>query len=230
MSYSNPVTDALSNIELNIPAPSAAENPAAAPAAEVDEAMRREAHAMAEAQRKAEWEEKQQEKRSRENAIVQKVAAMPDRQVSDYAVKRAAADTEKLTRRNMKEMVCEHIQKMCNSRPAFARRVAHPRKSMIRCFKYITRKAREYAEQEMKDQGIERTGVYGCDVPDGLCYQWAVDYFDDPDAPEDKEDEEKFVPKPYVSSSAKSKSKAQPKKQTQKKADDMGQLSLLEVV
>ena len=98
----------------------------------------------------------------------------------------------------MKEMVCEHIQAMCATDAAFARKVMHPRKSMIRCFQYINRKARAYAEQEMKDNGIERQGIYGCDVPDGLCYQWAVDYFNDADAAEDKEGEEKFIPKPSI--------------------------------
>ena len=95
---------------------------------------------------------------------------MSDEQVSADAVKRVCADTEKLTRRNMKEMVCEHIQEMCNNFPDFARTVMYPRKTMIRCFKYINRKVREFIEQEMKDYGIERTGVYGSDVPDGLCY------------------------------------------------------------
>lgn len=28
---------------------------------------------------------------------------------------------------------------------------------------------------------------YGCDIPDDLCYQWAEDYFRDPDAKEDQE-------------------------------------------
>ena len=32
-------------------------------------------------------------------------------------------------------------------------------------------------------------GVYGCDIPDDIVYQWAVDYFNDPNA--DKEPERK---------------------------------------
>ena len=53
-----------------------------------------------------------------------------------------------------------------------------------------------------------------------MCYQWAEDYFRDPDAKEDHEDEEKFVPKPYAGkSSAKSKpKKAAEKKKTEPKA------------
>lgn len=77
------------------------------------------------------------------------------------------------------------------------------------------------------------------DVPDDMCYQWAEDYFRDPDAKEDHEDEEKFVPKPYAGkSSAKSKpkkaaekKKTEPKaapKQEEKKPSQDGQMSLLD--
>ena len=58
--------------------------------------------------------------------------------------------------------------------------------------------------------------TYGCDVPDDMCYQWAEDYFRDPDAKEDHEDEEKFVPKPYA---GKSSAKSKPKKAAEKKKD-----------
>lgn len=197
-----------------------------------NEAERRKAHEAAEAKRKAEWEARQRAKRAAENEAIEKIASMSDEQVATDAAKRVAADTERLTRRNMKEMVSEHIQRMCGEDAAFARKVMHPRKSMARCFQYITRKAREYADQEMKDLGIQRTGVYGLDVPDGLCYQWAVDYFGDPDAPEDRESEEKFTPKPYIGgakSKPKSKTKAQPKKPAKQPEASTQQMSILEV-
>lgn len=77
----------------------------------------------------------------------------------------------------------------------------HPRKNMIRCFRYITRKAKEFAEQEMKDNDEKPiAGGYGCDVPDDMCYLWAEEYFMDMDAEEDKEKEEKFVPSPIPES------------------------------
>ena len=99
----------------------------------------------------------------------------------------------------------------------------HPRKNMVNCFRYITRKAREYVMQEMKDNDIkpDREG-YGSDVPDDLCYQWAKEYFFDMDAPEDKDpNEEKFVPKPYTgkSSAKSSKKKPEKKKPEPKKAE-----------
>lgn len=99
----------------------------------------------------------------------------------------------------------------------------------------------------MKDNDIKpENGVYGSDVPDGLCYQWAADYFNDPDVKEDHEDEEEFVPQPYRGGSStsgkKSASKSKAKNAGEKKdsaktvtpakkpADDSdGQLSLLGV-
>ena len=69
------------------------------------------------------------------------------------------------------------------------------------------------------------------DVPDDLCYQWAKEYFWDMDAEEDKEDEEKFVPKPYTGKPApKPKKKAEKKKPESKvqvsPKDTEGQMDL----
>ena len=124
--------------------------------------------------------------------------------------------------------------------PAFARKTMHPRKSMIRCFQYISRKAWDYIQDELKANGIQpgpgQQG-YGSDIPDDLCYQWAVDYFNDPDAKEDHEEEEKFVPKPYRGSTSrpKSKSKDKTKKETvakktepPKPAESSGQISMMD--
>lgn len=126
----------------------------------------------------------------------------------------------------------------CLSEPEFARQVMHPRKNMIRCFRYITRKAKEFAEQEMKDNDEKPiAGGYGCDVPDDMCYLWAEEYFMDMDAEEDKEKEEKFVPKPYSGKPApRSKKKADKKKPTPLKEppaedhpNDSTQMNLFEV-
>ena len=240
MTPDNPIAEHTTNLNSNSESSASVSTPAPIPAIaptldlsnspQESEDERRRAHEAAEAKRRAEWEAKQQAKRKADNDALQRLAAMSDEQASADAAKRVAADTEKLTRRNMKEMVCEYIQDLCGSDPAFARKVMHPRKSMIRCFKYITRKARAFAEQEMKDNGMEREGVYGCDVPDGLCYQWAVDYFNDPDAAEDKAVEEKFVAKPYIpKTGSKPKTKTQPKKAAKKPESNMEQISLLEV-
>jgi len=201
----------------------------------------RKAHEEAEAKRKAEFDAKQAAKKAAERELLDRLNSMSDQDVMMESMKRVSADTEKLTRRNMKDCVSEHIQTLCLDDPAFARRVMHPGKSMVRCFWYINRKAREFVEQEMKDNDVKpENGVYGSDVPDDLCYQWAVDYFNDPDAKEDHKDEEKFVSKPYVGKTTKSKGKpkkAEPKKKDEKKSVERpkeqgasnGQMSLLGV-
>ena len=182
----------------------------AAPAANDD--AKRKAHEAAEAKRKAEWEAKQAEKRAARQAALDRIAAMNGAELLAAAAERVAADTERLTRRNMKEAVAEHIQAKCREDAAFATLVMDPAKSMVNCFQYINRQAQAYAEQEMKDQGVQRTGVYGLDVPDGLCFQWAERYWKDENAEEDHKNEEKFVPKPYISSARKtSKGKADKK-------------------
>lgn len=77
-------------------------------------------------------------------------------------------------------------------------------------------------------------GGYGCDVPDGIIYQFAEEFFNATDAPEDCE-EEKFIPKPYVSTSAKPAKKAKtaekkPKKQQNKPSGSYEQMSLEGVI
>lgn len=208
--------------------------------AKAEEDAKRRAHEESEAQRKAEWEHKQREKEEAEQAAWENAVAMDDDAVMMASMKRVGDDAERLTRRNMKQCVTEHIQTKCLSDPSFARQVMHPRKTMIRCFHYITRKARAFAEQEMKDNDEKPiAGAYGCDVPDDMCYLWAEEYFMDMDAEEDKEKEEKFVPKPYTGKPApKSKKKPEKKKPAPKKEppkeqpteDTTNQLTLFEVV
>jgi len=221
---------------------SAEEGNSAQPPAAEDEEKKRAEHEAAEAQRKAEFDAKQQAKKAAEQEQIARLEAMSDEEVIAASTQRVSTDVEKLTRRNMKECVSEHIQMLCMEDTAFARLTMHPKKNMIRCFQYINRKAWDYVQDELKASGT-RPGpgqqTYGCDVPDDMCYQWAEDYFRDPDAKEDHEDEEKFVPKPYAGkSSAKSKpkkvtekKKTEPKaapKQEEKKPSQDGQMSLLD--
>ena len=131
-------------------------------------------------------------------------------------MERMKKETERLTRRNLKECVSEYVQTLCLSDPAFARMVMHPRKSMAHCLQYINRKAREYLLAEMKDNGMEPqpNGIYGGDVPEDTCYDWAEEYYRDANAKEDEVKEEKFVPKAYMSAAA--KNKRPPKKEKTK--------------
>lgn len=182
-----------------------------------DEKRKRKAHEEAEAKRKAEWDAKQAAKKQAREEALRAIKDMSDSDVMSASTERVRKDVERLTRRNMKECVSEHLQNLCRKDPVFAQQILLPQKSMVHCFQYINRKAKDYIRQEMKDNDIKpENGVYGGDVPDDLCYQWAEDYFNDPDAEEDKEKEEEFIPRPYVGSSASKSKKAAKSKTTAK--------------
>lgn len=189
--------------------------------ADAEEERRRAEHEAAEARRKEEWESARNAKKEAEHSQLEKLAAMTDEEIMAASAERICGDTERLTRRNMKECVSEYIQTLCFSDPDFARLTMQPRKTMIHCFFYINRKAMEFLQQEMKDNGMKPegpNGAYGGDVPDDLCYQWAEEYFRDPNAEEDKEKEEEFVPKPYVGRTGTAKTKGK-KTQAKKEAE-----------
>jgi len=120
-------------------------------AEDAEEARKKAEFDAAEAKRKAEWEAKQAHKKLREQQELDRLAAMSDDDVMQASMNRVLQDTERLTRRNMKLCVMEDVQTECLSDPAFARLVMNPKKKMLNCFHYINRKAREYLEQEMKD-------------------------------------------------------------------------------
>lgn len=183
---------------------------------------KKKAHDAAEAKRKAEFDARQAAKKADEQEQLDRLAAMSDDELLEASMKRVSTDTEKLTRRNMMECVAEYIQTMCIGDPSFSRKVMHPRKNIIRCYQYINRKAWEYVQDELKAKNItpSRNDPYASAIPEGVCYQWAVDYFNDSDAKEDHEEEEKFVPKPYTGGASKGRGgKASKGKAGDKKAD-----------
>ena len=199
------------------------ETPEEAPP-EDNEDQKRKEHEEAEAKRKAEWEAKKKAKEEAELFAWENALAMDDAALAAASSKRVGDDSERLTRRNMKQCVTEMIQVFCYEDLDLARQVMHPRKNMVNCFRYITRKAKEFVLQEMKDNDIKPSAEgFGSDVPDDLCYQWAKEYFFDMEAPEDKDpNEEQFVPKPYVgkTTTSKAKKKTEKKKPEPKKVED----------
>lgn len=216
---------------------------------EEDEETRRAKHEAAEAERKAQWEARQQQKKDALQKQKEALDGMSEEELVKKSMERISADTEKLTRRNMKDCVAEYIQTLCLEDPEFARMVMEPRKSMVHCFQYINRKAWDYVQDEMKANDVRlETGQqgYGSDIPDGLCYQWAEDYFRNSLAKEDEDEEEKFVPKPYVGKTgykptAKKKAEKKEKKakvpekkpEQEKKTENVqvtGQISLMDMM
>lgn len=160
-----------------------------------------------------------------EQETLRSIANMSDDAVMLASAQRVNRYTEKITRRNMKDCVSEVIQTKCLDDPAFARLVMHPRKSMVDCFRYISRKAWEYVRDELKADGItpgNGAQGYGCDVPDDLCYLWAEEYFRDPDAKEDQV-RENTAPRPQP---AKKKSKSNTTKKKASPPPEAEQISM----
>lgn len=87
---------------------SAEEGNSAQPPAAEDEEKKRAEHEVAEAQRKAEFDAKQQAKKAAEQEQIARLEAMSDEEVIAASTQRVSTDVEKLTRRNMKECVSEH--------------------------------------------------------------------------------------------------------------------------
>ena len=135
-------------------------------AEDAEEARKKAEFDAAEAKRKAEWEAKQAQKKLREQQELDRLAAMSDDDVMQASMNRVSQDTERLTRRNMKLCVMEDVQTECLADPAFARLVMNPKKKMVNCFHYINRKAWEYLEQEMRDNGEKPMGggFGGCTI------------------------------------------------------------------
>ena len=192
---------------------------------ETDDTEARKAHEAAEAKRKAEWEAAQERKRAEEQEQLDRIANMNEDALRLAAVRRINIETDKMTNRSMKDSVSKHIQSICEKDLDFARLTMHPRKSMLHCIQYIFRHAKDYLMKELEAGGVKTSGTYGGDVPDGLCFQWAEDYFRDTNAKEDQESEDKFVPKTYH---APYKPKpAEPKPPPKPKGVVDGQISLL---
>lgn len=102
--------------------------PASAPEQTEDE--KRRAHEEAEAKRKAEWEAK---KKARDEEILlewEEALDVTAEQLTEKSLKRIGDMTERLTRRNMKECVKEHLQMLCYENEKLARNAVHPKKSM----------------------------------------------------------------------------------------------------
>ena len=176
-----------------------------------------------EALHRKEWEEKQAAKKAAEQAELDAIRSLPDEEAMSRAIRRVSEDTDRITRRNMKECVSEYIQALSLSDPDLARNTLLPRKTMRNCFRYTIRKAREYLETEGSldtEEPLEagNTGnhspgapglagsLYG-DVPDDLCYAWAEEYFRNSDIKEDQGKEDVYVPLPRPAASQRTKKK-----------------------
>ena len=165
-----------------------------------------------EALHRKEWEEKQAAKKAARQAELDAIRSLSDEDVISRSLRR----------------VSEYIQTVSLSDPDFARSTLHPRKTMLNCFRYIIRKAREYLETEgsldteepleaestgPRQAGCQARTLYG-DVPDDLCYSWAEEYFRNMDIEEDQEKQDVYVPLPRPAGSRPGQKKSTSKDKT----------------
>lgn len=183
-------------------------------APEQTEAEKKAAFDAEEAKRKAEFDAKKAQKDEEIQIEWEINTMMPTDELFAKAKDTLSVGIERITQKSMKECVGAHIIAASQQQESIARHVFHPKKSLTNCFRYINRKAREYLEEYMKLTGEDkdRNGVIGIDIPDNLCYMWAEEYYSSTDIPEDHEDEEKFTPKTYTSSTKSSAKKTDKKK------------------
>lgn len=198
---------------------------------EEQEKQRRAEHEAKEAARKAEFDERQRRKQEEKAQARQAVLAMTDAEVIAAAVKKIE-DYKKDFLKDfngdenggvMEIEVVKPLKAGCQCDTDFARLVMNPEKSLENCFRYMGTQAYNLKKEDIQKR-IQSGASYAVFAfPPNLCFQWAVNYFKDLEAAEDKEPEEKFIPHHYYPSAAKKVSQA---KTTSKKNDDPQQISL----
>jgi len=112
--------------------------------------------------------------------------------VIDQAKQVLQRQSERLTVKTMADYVLEHILSCCENDAVLAEKVSQPDKSFMDCIKYIKDRALDWLKEQQKIESSEcvnPTIVCG-DVPNEICYKWAVDYYNSVPAP-----------KPYVPAS-----------------------------
>lgn len=201
---------------------------------EQTEAEKKAAFEAEEAKRKAEFDAKKA-KKDEEIQIEWELNTMltPDELLA-AAKEKIATGVERITRRNMKESVAAYIIKLSQESEDLSRYILHPEKDIVKCYRYINRKALGYAEEQMKLTGEtpDKNGVFGIDIPDDICYMWAKEYYSSTDIPEDHEDEEKFEPRTYRPTTKPAKKTTTKKKETPTpppatKVEEPAQMSML---
>lgn len=198
---------------------------------EEQEKQRRAEHEAKEAARKAEFEEKQRRKKEEKERARHAVSIMSDADALAAAIKMIEKEENKLRKEfdddpnGVVEMaILQTLKAGCQCDADFARSILNPDKCFKNCFRYMGTQAYEMKKEAIQKQtrGGAQYATFG--FPPRLCYQWAMDYFNDLNAPEDKEPEEKFKQQPYRPSM---KSPAKPTQPTQAKPkEENAQLSL----
>lgn len=171
---------------------------------EEQEKQRRAEHEAKEAARKAEFEEKKRRKKEEKERARLAVRMMSEADATAAAIKMIEEKEKEILKEFngdpngvMQAAVLQTLRAGCQCDADFARSLLNPDKCLENCFRYMGTQAYEMKKEEIRKQtrGGAQYAVFG--FPPRLCYQWAMKYFQDLNAPEDKEPEERFKPHPY---------------------------------
>lgn len=199
------------NLDLSADAEAAGEAPSvkeAAPLTQISEKeqekQHRAEHEAKEAARKSEFEEKKRRKKEEKERARLAVRMMSEADATAAAIQ-MIEETEKEILKEFNDdpnsvvqmAVLQTLKAGCQCDADFARSILNPDKCLKNCFRYVGTQAYEMKKEAIRKQirGGAQYAAFG--FPPRLCYQWATKYFQDLNAPEDKEPEEKFKPRPY---------------------------------
>ena len=154
--------------------------------------------------RKAEFEEKQRRKKEKKERARQAVRAMSDADVMAAAIKMIEAREDEIrkdfdddTNGVIEMIILQALKAGCQCDTDFARSIMNPDKCFANCIRYVGTQAYEKKKDDIQKQIRGGAQYAAFSFPTKLYFQWATDYFNDLNAPEDKEPEEKFKPQPY---------------------------------
>lgn len=198
---------------------------------EEQEKQHRAEHEAKEAARKTEFEEKKRRKKEEKERARHAVHIMSDADAMAAAVKMIEKEENRFKKEfdddfnGVVEMaILQTLKAGCQCDADFARSILNPDKCLKNCFRYMGTQAYEMKKEAIRKQTRGGTQYAAFGFPPRLCYQWAMDYFKNLNAPEDKEPEERFKPQPYHPAM---KSPAKPTQPTQAKPkEENTQLSL----
>jgi len=92
---------------------------------------------------------------------------------------------ETLTLRTMADYVKDYISAYCEKDTDFSAKVNDPAKNFMDCIKYIKDHALKWLQEQQKMELGDYCNGVGGDVPNDVCYNWALDYYNS--KPEPKE-------------------------------------------
>lgn len=96
-----------------------------------------------------------------------------------------SSQADRFLMRTMADSIKDYLSEYCDGHPEFAEKVSDPAKNFTGCIKRINREALKWLQEQPNTDMEGLAGVCG-DVPNDICYGWAVDYYNSVPEPKPK--------------------------------------------